>query len=147
MTDTEPWRQIAAAILIGPCGRLLLQQRDDVPGISHPGMIGLFGGHRENDETPIETVRREILEETGIDYAPDRFVPFASIVLGDPGGGGSKGEIFVVRDATIEGITVTEGSPRITEVGELPGLLARMTPMSCTALRLFIEAQHRPLQA
>lgn len=143
MADAEPWREIAGAILVGACGRLLLQQRDDVPGILYPGMLGLFGGHREGGETPLETVRREILEETGIDYPPGRFVPFARIELGYAGGS-SRGTIYVVRDATIEGITVTEGSPRITAVEELPGLLARTTPMSCAALRLFIEAQRQP---
>ena len=44
-------REIACALIIDTCGRFLLQQRDDIPGIVCPGMVGLFGGHREGDET------------------------------------------------------------------------------------------------
>jgi hypothetical protein len=36
-------REIACAIIIDTCGRFLLQQRDDIPGIVSPGMVGLFG--------------------------------------------------------------------------------------------------------
>jgi 8-oxo-dGTP diphosphatase len=40
-------REIAGAIIIDTFGRFLLQQRDDILGIIHPGKVGLFGGHRE----------------------------------------------------------------------------------------------------
>ena len=44
-------REIAAAVVFDTSGRLLLQQRDDIPNILYPGKIGLFGGHREGEET------------------------------------------------------------------------------------------------
>jgi len=44
-------RDISFAILIDNQGRFLFQQRDDVPGIVALGKIGLFGGHREGNET------------------------------------------------------------------------------------------------
>jgi 8-oxo-dGTP diphosphatase len=44
-------------------GRFLLQQRDDITGIIHPGKVGLFGGHREGDEAYLECTAREICEE------------------------------------------------------------------------------------
>ena len=56
-------REIACAIIIDSGGRLLLQQRDDVAGILHPGKVTLFGGHREGQETFLECVVREIHEE------------------------------------------------------------------------------------
>jgi hypothetical protein len=34
-------REIACAILIDTCGRFLLQLRDDIVGILHPGKVGL----------------------------------------------------------------------------------------------------------
>jgi hypothetical protein len=40
-------RGIGSAILIDTFGRLLFQQRDDVPASSTPNEIALFGGHRE----------------------------------------------------------------------------------------------------
>jgi hypothetical protein len=36
-------REIASAIVIDKFGRFLLQQRDNVVGIIHPGKVGLFG--------------------------------------------------------------------------------------------------------
>jgi hypothetical protein len=53
-------REFACAILIDS---FLLQQRDDVPGVFQRGKIGLFGGHREGDETFLQCIVREIHEE------------------------------------------------------------------------------------
>jgi len=58
-------REIACAILIDLQGRFLLQRRDNVPNILYPGKIGLFGGHREGEETFLGCVVREVFEETG----------------------------------------------------------------------------------
>ena len=41
----------------------LLQLRDDVETIIHPGHWGLFGGHLEPGETAEEAVQRELEEE------------------------------------------------------------------------------------
>jgi 8-oxo-dGTP pyrophosphatase MutT (NUDIX family) len=46
-------------------GNILLQDRRDIS--KHGEEYGFFGGHREGTENPIETLRREILEELGID--------------------------------------------------------------------------------
>jgi len=44
-------REGTSAILISEDGRLLLQLRDDLPHVSDPGKISLFGGRREADES------------------------------------------------------------------------------------------------
>ncbi|NKB18667.1 MAG: NUDIX domain-containing protein [Pseudanabaena sp. CRU_2_10] len=62
-----PTRAVAIAILYRQ-GKFLLQLRDDIPGIVHPGTWALFGGHLEIGETPEQGLRRELLEE--ISYAP-----------------------------------------------------------------------------
>jgi 8-oxo-dGTP diphosphatase len=62
-------REVGSAILIDTLGRFLFQQRDDIPGILHPGKIGLFGGHRENGESYLQCVVQEIFEETAY-YVP-----------------------------------------------------------------------------
>jgi 8-oxo-dGTP pyrophosphatase MutT (NUDIX family) len=135
----EPYREVAAAILVGRCGRLLLQQRDDIPGLLYAGLIGLFGGHREGIETPIETVRRELLEETGIAFEASRFETLVEFSAAYPLGGGIKGTYYVVREVPIEDAVVTEGSPLIVERDGLPALLPRMTPSACYAARLFMQ--------
>jgi len=72
-------REIAGAIIIDTLGRFLLQQRDNVVGIVHPGKVGLFGGHREGDEqTYLECVVREVREELTFQIPAERFEHLAS---------------------------------------------------------------------
>ncbi len=54
--------QIAVA-MIERQGQWLLQLRDDIEGIVHPGTWGLFGGHLDPGETPEQALRREVEEE------------------------------------------------------------------------------------
>lgn len=140
----EPYREIAAAILIGADGRLLFQQRDDIPGLLYAGLVGLFGGHREGHETSLECVLREVLEETGVTLAASRFSPLVAFNVAYPAGGGVKGEFYVVRDFPIGSAVVTEGTGLIILPTDLPALLARMTPSACYAARLFMELE-RPV--
>ena len=88
--NSSLYREIACAILIDPHGRFLLQQRDDVVGILHPGKIGLFGGHREGDETYLQCVVREIHEEISLFVPPNRFEHLASLDGADIDVEGSK---------------------------------------------------------
>jgi 8-oxo-dGTP diphosphatase len=44
--------------------RLLLQLRDD--NVNYPNQWGLFGGHIESNEKPLQAAIREIYEELGI---------------------------------------------------------------------------------
>lgn len=54
--------------------RLLVLLRDDIPTIPFPGMWDFPGGGREGQETPEETVLRELAEETGLILSPDALV-------------------------------------------------------------------------
>ena len=49
-------------------GKFLLQLRDNIPNIAHPGFWAFFGGHIEEHETPDVAIKRELEEEIG--YAP-----------------------------------------------------------------------------
>ncbi|MGC9528351.1 MAG: NUDIX hydrolase [Limnospira sp.] len=57
-------REVAIAILYRE-EKILLQLRDDIPNIAHPGVWAMFGGHVEPGETPAEAMRRELIEEIG----------------------------------------------------------------------------------
>lgn len=56
----------AAAIILTPQGKYLMQQRDDKEGIFFPGCWGNFGGAIEAGETPELTLCRELNEEIGL---------------------------------------------------------------------------------
>ncbi|NER33040.1 MAG: NUDIX domain-containing protein [Oscillatoria sp. SIO1A7] len=49
-------------------GKFLLQLRDNIPNIIYPGYWAFFGGHIEENETPLIAMRRELQEEIG--YVP-----------------------------------------------------------------------------
>ena len=52
-----------AAVIRNREGRLLLQHRDDKPGVSYPGKWSFFGGYVEEGETPSTALQRELREE------------------------------------------------------------------------------------
>ncbi|TAK61247.1 MAG: NUDIX domain-containing protein [Dehalococcoidia bacterium] len=56
----------AGVILVDPQGRVLMQLRDNDPAIMFPGHWGLTGGAGLAGETPEQTARREVVEETGL---------------------------------------------------------------------------------
>ncbi|KOR36764.1 MULTISPECIES: NUDIX hydrolase [Planktothricoides] len=58
--------------------KFLLQLRDNIPTINHPGYWAFFGGHVEPNETPEAAVKRELEEEIG--YAPAVISWFDSFV-------------------------------------------------------------------
>jgi 8-oxo-dGTP diphosphatase len=61
---TYQTEQVAIAILYQN-DKFLMQLRDNLPHIGHPGCWGLFGGHIDSGEPPEVTLQREILEEIG----------------------------------------------------------------------------------
>jgi 8-oxo-dGTP pyrophosphatase MutT (NUDIX family) len=50
--------------------RMLLQLRDNKPGIRYPGIYALFGGKIEEGETPLQAMQREVMEELGLHIEP-----------------------------------------------------------------------------
>ena len=56
----------SCAIIKDKKNNFLLQKRDNKKGIFFPNHWGLFGGAKNNNETYLSTVKREINEELGI---------------------------------------------------------------------------------
>jgi 8-oxo-dGTP pyrophosphatase MutT (NUDIX family) len=78
----------AGVILVDVLGRVLMQLRDDDPSIMFPGHWGLTGGASLEGESPEETARREVREETGIDLP--RFTAFRAYYFTENGTGKKK---------------------------------------------------------
>ena len=60
-------KEVSRAIIYDDDGRVLLAKRARGAG---EGQWALIGGKPENGEKPIETVVREVLEETGLTFSP-----------------------------------------------------------------------------
>jgi 8-oxo-dGTP pyrophosphatase MutT (NUDIX family) len=133
-------REVACAILLDTFGRLLLQQRDNIPGLVFAGMVNLFGGHREGTETYLECVVREIYEEISFFVAPGCFkylsdynavVPEINAIV--------HGEIFIARDVPAQTLVITEGSLLIINPDELIAVESNLTPVARYAIRAFLK--------
>jgi 8-oxo-dGTP pyrophosphatase MutT (NUDIX family) len=132
-------REFASAILVDTGGWLLLQQRDNVPGILYPGMIAMFGGHREGSETFLQCVAREVREEIGYLVAAERFTWMASYRGHDPSGGPIFGEFFFARDIPSDALHVTEGALLTVERPALTALMPRFVPSAHWAMEVFLR--------
>jgi 8-oxo-dGTP diphosphatase len=134
-------REIASAIVIDTLGRFLLQRRDDIPGILHPGKVALFGGHREGDETYLECAVRELNEELSYPLTSERFEHLVTVGGSDKDveGGTVRGDIFVVRDIPIDELIITEGSLLIVERTDLATIETELTPFARFAITTFLN--------
>ena len=101
----------AAALLVTPDGRYLLQHRDPLPGIFFPGWWGLFGGAIDPGEMPGQALLRELDEELGL--TPRAVHPFCVLGLdfGFSPHGQADRHIFEVpiEERDVEHMTLGEG--------------------------------------
>ncbi len=130
-------RKIGCAILIDTSGNLLLQQRDDIPGILQPGKIGLFGGHCENDETCLQCAVREIFEEISYPVASQRFellVRYDGKDMDIDSDGSLECEVYLVRDIPAGELTITEGALLMVAPDDIARIDNKLTPLARLAL-------------
>jgi 8-oxo-dGTP diphosphatase len=134
-------REFAPTIVLDDRDRFLLQQRDDIAGIFYPGKIGLFGGHREGDETFLDCAVRELHEELGCYIAPERFEFLGSYEGPDLAiqGGIVCANFFVVRNVPVDRLVVSEGKPLLVSPLELGALEEKFTPTTRHALKAFFQ--------
>jgi 8-oxo-dGTP pyrophosphatase MutT (NUDIX family) len=102
-----PNRRAAMLLIVTDDGHLLMHHRDDKPGIAHPGCWAGFGGAVEEGESVDQAVRREVLEETGVEVRDPIFLTEAT----DHEGDGRLVTLFYVRGGiTTSDIELTEGA-------------------------------------
>jgi 8-oxo-dGTP diphosphatase len=136
-------REGTSVLLISTDGRLLMQLRDDLPHVSDPGKISLFGGRREGMESFLECAVREVHEEIGYYLPLERFEPIGSYSGPDHAtpGGSLRGKIFLARDVPIDQLTVTEGRLAIVAVDELERVSDRLALPAEYALAIFLKRE------
>jgi 8-oxo-dGTP diphosphatase len=141
--NTFRHREIAGAIIIDTLGRLLLQQRDNIAGIVHPGKVGLFGGHREGDETYLECVAREVREELSFQIPAERFEHLARWEGPDldVDGGTIRADFFITRDVPTDALFITEGTLLTIEVQDLIIIEHNLAPTARFAIRAFNQRE------
>src|ERR1700751_712125 len=122
-TPEMPVRK-AAMLLIVTDGGLLLHHRDDKPGIPHPGCWAGFGGAVEEGESVEQALRREVLEETGLEI---NNAAFLTSEVDHEGDGRDVSLFYVVGDYRPENIDFREGAGvAVHAVADLPML--KMSP-------------------
>jgi 8-oxo-dGTP diphosphatase len=106
--DTPATREVAVGLIVDDDGRLLLQQRDDRPGLPGRGRWGLFGGHLDPGEKPAAAFLREIEEELG--WRPRRFEPATTWEV-DADGWRWISHVFAAHlDVPLSSLTLNEGA-------------------------------------
>lgn len=123
-------REGTSALLVRTDERLLLQMCDNLPHVTDPGKISLFGGRREGDEICLECVVREIHEEIGYYLPPERFELIGS--YSGPDHSTSNG-------TPVDELTVTEGRLEIVTIDELENIRDMLAPPAKIALEIFLK--------
>ncbi|WP_342711290.1 NUDIX domain-containing protein [Bradyrhizobium sp. B124] len=136
-------REGTSALLVTTDGRLLMQLRDDLPHVSDPGKVSLFGGRKEGSETFLECVVREIHEEIGYYLPPERFELIGRYLGPDHStpGGTLRGEVFLAWDVPIDRLKVTEGRLEIVAVDDLECISGRLARPAEYALAIFLKRE------
>lgn len=140
MTIPNPPRRIGCAILIDTSGNLLLQERDDIPGILQPGKIALFGGHCEDNETNLQCAVREIEEELSHPVPAERFellLRYDGADIDVENGGTLACEVYVVRGIPADRLVITEGALFVIAPDDLARIDSRLAPLARLALAEF----------
>ena len=139
------YRETSGAILIDSFGRFLFQRRDDNPRVSYPGMIGLFGGNREGNETFLECVVREVYEEISYFLPAERFAHVTSYEGADYWGGTIHDEFFVANNVPADRLVITEGALLSVKPEDIATVEPRFSPPARFAMSAFLKDQQSVL--
>lgn len=106
----EDTKRVVCVLLVETSGdRLIMQQRDNKPGVYNPGMISAFGGSVEKDESNREAAVRELHEETNIKFSDTDLVYFKTIFQPLNDGTNRWVTYYTLKNVSLEGLEIYEG--------------------------------------
>lgn len=88
---------------------ILLQQRDNKPGIVNPGFVTTFGGLNKQEETPLQGAIRELTEETNLIIKTSDLKFFKHFYKIENDGTKTKVNIFILKNISKEKLEIYEG--------------------------------------
>jgi 8-oxo-dGTP pyrophosphatase MutT (NUDIX family) len=141
-----PASNSAVAIILVDGSKYLMQLRDQKPTIFYPGHWGLFGGAVEDDESPEQTVQRELEEELGFRPAEISFLTEFNFDLRCIGSQQIYRRYFEVhaRSDEVASLNLTEGAAMESFAPETLFTL-RLTPYDAFAIWLhYLERRSPP---
>jgi 8-oxo-dGTP diphosphatase len=111
----------------------------------YPGKIGLFGRHREGNETFLECVVREVHEEISYFVPSERFAHLVRYEGTDPRGGTFYCEIFVANNLPAGQLLITEGRLLTIKREDFAAVESRFSPSARFAVNAFLTDQQSVL--
>jgi 8-oxo-dGTP pyrophosphatase MutT (NUDIX family) len=146
MNDTPAIaRWCAAALMVTPDGRYLMQLRDSKPTIVVPGHWGLFGGSIDAGEGAEAALRRELAEE--LEYRPRGVEFFSEMILDLPVAPrrADRMSFFIVpiEAGEVPGMVQHEGADRRLFTAEELAAQTRVAPWDLAAV--LMHARRRDL--
>ncbi|MBP9817896.1 NUDIX domain-containing protein [Candidatus Shapirobacteria bacterium] len=140
MVDIEETKVGAHALLVTSEGKIILQQRDEKPGIVNPGLISMFGGSAQKGELMEECLERELKEELEINIYLDQVKKLGIFYkTKEIDGQDYEANVFVVKGVEVEKLKVNEGKGIVCDCpAELLKLkkLTRVTRLALEHYRL-----------
>jgi 8-oxo-dGTP pyrophosphatase MutT (NUDIX family) len=116
MIEKEETKFAVNAILISTHGEVILQERDNKPGIVNPGLWCLFGGTLKEGETKWKGLRRELYEELELTYLGEQVEFFKTYKKTVEKDGIEKIiDIYVIKNIDIRKLVLHEGKSLIID--------------------------------
>jgi len=131
------------AIIYDSKGELLLQKRDLKESIYFPGLWGVFGGACGKNESPNETIIREIAEELLVSIDPPKLFASVEINSGDMGSEPRKRNFYEIyfSEEMKRGMSLQEGTDfAFFNPSQLPAV-AEIVPFDLGAVTLFVHSR------
>lgn len=140
-------KQVANILVSSSDGILVMQQRDNTPGITNPGMITGFGGAVEKGESTRQAAVRELREETNLAFESDELIYHRTIFQPIVNDGTSRWvTYYLLKGKDISQLEVYEGAgyARVDPNGEMS-----LTHLSDTARKAigYIDTERKKLLA